>query len=485
MMECDALDVLAKYVVYLATAPSYWYTLNSSYDDKFHLSHRLGLDEDDYQYLLVAVGLAYFKGSKFCILRDQWDYFRGHEYFIDTNDLSKHNRRSKQNSMPPSKSIFELDTKNMNINGDCKVWYVLRIGKMDDTSSLDFGSQKKYGEDPPRMTRILQVQQQAFLSSAANIIANTKISLVNLSEEPMVMGEEQADNTTNVSPITTMKEDADNTTTTTIAANSMTTATRTMTTTTMMMMAAVSHTSRPVSTKDDTTSATQFLTPFRMSNTAYCSTITPDSDTTITVPTLGQKYPALAAIFGNDFDPFQEDIQQKIQAYLTEITHILDASRAGLKVKDFGGHDVYYVRVPKTSSDKSFNNSRSWADDALKINGSPHQGTDESAFRVSNHLCRFYPGPFLAALANQGMAIAKPMTTVQFAAMLSALHITGQKEKVLARYLRHYLGKGFCPSLRGISILAAGHAEIFTDSVEWEYEEGERKEEWAEKNLHS
>lgn len=77
------------------------------------------------------------------------------------------------------------------------------------------------------------------------------------------------------------------------------------------------------------------------------------------------------------------------------------------------------------------------------------------------------------------------MTTVQFAAMLSALHITGQKEKVLARYLRHYLGKGFCPSLRGISILAAGHAEIFTDSVEWEYEEGERKEEWAEKNLHS
>jgi len=62
--------------------------------------------------------------------------------------------------------------------------------------------------------------------------------------------------------------------------------------------------------------------------------------------------------------------------------HLLDASREGLKVKSFGGHDIMFVRVPHSSSDKSFNNTKSWVDEVLKYNGSTYTTKFESAFRV-------------------------------------------------------------------------------------------------------
>jgi hypothetical protein len=85
--------------------------------------------------------------------------------------------------------------------------------------------------------------------------------------------------------------------------------------------------------------------------------------------------------------------------------------------------------VPCSSSDRSFNNTKSWVDEALQVNRSSHGGTFESSFHVSNHLCRFYRDSFVAAMEKQGMAIAKPMSTVQCVAMLSALNKTGPKEK--------------------------------------------------------
>jgi hypothetical protein len=107
-------------------------------------------------------------------------------------------------------------------------------------------------------------------------------------------------------------------------------------------------------------------------------------------------------------------------------------------VKDFGGHDIMFVRVPRSSSDKSFNNTKSWVDEALKYNGSTHGGTIESAFRVSNHLCRFYRDSFVTAMEKQGIPIAQPMSMVKYAAMMSALNITGKKERVLVlgKYMR-------------------------------------------------
>jgi hypothetical protein len=200
-----------------------------------------------------------------------------------------------------------------------------------------------------------------------------------------------------------------------------------------------------------------------------------------------QMYPILAGVYGNKFDPVDHKTLKSIRLMLLEIVHLLDASQEGLKVKDFGGHNVVFIRVPCSSSDKSFNNTKSWVDEALKINGLTHGGTFESAFHVSNHLCRFYRDSFVAAMNKQGMAIAQPMLTVQFAAMMSRLNITGTKERVLVKFMRQHLGAGFCPTQRSVWILAEGHTKVQTGSMPWIYDGKEKEEtvEWTKKDLHT
>jgi len=52
------LDHLAEYMIYLSTASSFWFSLNSSYDHEFHLSQRFGMPPHyDYVCLLVAANL--------------------------------------------------------------------------------------------------------------------------------------------------------------------------------------------------------------------------------------------------------------------------------------------------------------------------------------------------------------------------------------------------------------------------------------------
>ena len=226
----DVRNVLACYFDYLSMAQSYWFTLNLSSDEETHLSHRLGLtNNDDYQTLLVAAGLAKIKGGKFCILKEEWEIFRRHEYFItnsDTDELPEGICKSKQNSMSPSKPlIFEIELTNINNNGVRQSLYSLRIGKMDISSPLQFTSQKKMCQSPPRMSKILRVQQQAFLSYAANIIANTEIHLGSFlcdEVEPMITAGVEEEDSTNpttntVSPNTTMMATTTTTTTTTAA----------------------------------------------------------------------------------------------------------------------------------------------------------------------------------------------------------------------------------------------------------------------------
>jgi hypothetical protein len=58
--EVISLDHLAERMIHLSTASSFWFSLNSSYDHEFHLSKRLGITPQDYEFLLVAADLAYF-----------------------------------------------------------------------------------------------------------------------------------------------------------------------------------------------------------------------------------------------------------------------------------------------------------------------------------------------------------------------------------------------------------------------------------------
>jgi len=70
-------------------------------------------------------------------------------------------------------------------------------------------------------------------------------------------------------------------------------------------------------------------------------------------------YPILAGIYGDEFDPVDHKTLDSVRLMLSEIMHLLYASREGLKVKGFGGHDIMFVLVPRSPSDKSFNNTKS------------------------------------------------------------------------------------------------------------------------------
>jgi hypothetical protein len=72
-------------------------------------------------------------------------------------------------------------------------------------------------------------------------------------------------------------------------------------------------------------------------------------------------------------------------------------------------------------------------------------------------------------MEKQGMPIAQPMSMVQYAAMMSALNITGKKERVFGKYMRQHPGPAFCPTQRSMSILAEGHTKVQTGSMPWIY----------------
>ncbi len=52
------LDHLTEYMIYLSTASSFWYSLDSSYDNEFHLSKQFGMIPHDYECIMIAVNLA-------------------------------------------------------------------------------------------------------------------------------------------------------------------------------------------------------------------------------------------------------------------------------------------------------------------------------------------------------------------------------------------------------------------------------------------
>jgi hypothetical protein len=58
-MTGDLFDHLAEHMLFLSTATSFWYSLNSNYDHGLHLSQQLGMTLQDNEYLLVAANLVH------------------------------------------------------------------------------------------------------------------------------------------------------------------------------------------------------------------------------------------------------------------------------------------------------------------------------------------------------------------------------------------------------------------------------------------
>ncbi len=135
--------------------------------------------------------------------------------------------------------------------------------------------------------------------------------------------------------------------------------------------------------------------------------------------------------------------------------------------------------MPQTKSDRSFWNSKEWIDTAIQISGSKHGATFESAYRITNHIIRYYNDSFLAACETQRVPVCKPMSATQFQAMLSAGGVSGSGERELKKHLGTHLGKGFCPTRRSVHMLAEGHTEVNYGSMEFTYD-GKEKAEFVE-----
>jgi hypothetical protein len=95
------LDHLAEHMVYLSIASSFWFSLDLSYDHECHLSKRLGMSPQAFEYLLVAAQLAHFhKKWAFSIKKVNWKLFiKGHR-FATTNCMG----------------LFEVDAKTVDLN---------------------------------------------------------------------------------------------------------------------------------------------------------------------------------------------------------------------------------------------------------------------------------------------------------------------------------------------------------------------------------
>ncbi len=55
------LAQMAKFLIILSDAPSYWFSLNKSCDSEFHLATRFGMDKVNFEALLIAGNLAQYQ----------------------------------------------------------------------------------------------------------------------------------------------------------------------------------------------------------------------------------------------------------------------------------------------------------------------------------------------------------------------------------------------------------------------------------------
>jgi hypothetical protein len=85
-----------------------------------------------------------------------------------------------------------------------------------------------------------------------------------------------------------------------------------------------------------------------------------------------------------------------MQGLLQEINNLLN-TKYELNLRAItSNRPISYVRVPRTKSDNAFTNSKEWLDTAIKISGSQHGGTFESAYRITNHIIKFYNDSILS-----------------------------------------------------------------------------------------
>jgi len=178
------------------------------------------------------------------------------------------------------------------------------------------------------------------------------------------------------------------------------------------------------------------------------ATITPVRASSLNNNDMPKQYPNLSHALGDDdgfFDPTDPLVDKSMQGLLKELNHLL-GTKYELNLRGISNQHISYVRVPRTTSDHTYTNSKEWLDTTIKISGSRKGGTFESAYCIVNHLIKYYKDSFLAACKTQQVPVIKPMTATEFQAMLYAEKVSETWERELKKHLSSHLGIGFCPT---------------------------------------
>ena len=231
----------------------------------------------------------------------------------------------------------------------------------------------------------------------------------------------------------------------------------------------------------------QLWPPLTVSLSSIATNITPvKSSNTVDDNIISSKYPHLSQALGDNdgyFDPADPTVVKLKKGLLQEINHLLRTNYQ-LNVQSLlSNKQISYVWVPRAKSDQSFLNLKEWLNNTINISGPG--GAFESAYRITNHLIKFYKDSFLAACKAQNVPVIKPMSTTVFQTMLTAGKVTGTGERKLKKNLSSKLGKGFCPTRRSISMLSEGHSTVHYGCKQFTYDGKEKSEtvQWMEKNI--
>ena len=192
-------------------------------------------------------------------------------------------------------------------------------------------------------------------------------------------------------------------------------------------------------------------------------------------------YPHLLRALGKEedgFNPRDPSIQKIMRGLLAELIDLISKDYE-LNIIDSANDSVSYLRAPKISSDRSFQNSKEWLNVAIKVAGTKHGGTYEAAYRIANHLLCFYRDSVLAACETQRLPVSKPMSATQFSSMMNASGVSGKGEQEIKKHLKAHLGPGFCSSRRCVGMLSKGHGVVNYGCINFTYN-GKQQEEFIE-----
>ena len=76
------LDHTADFLKIISSAQSFWFSLDTSYDNGCHLASHFRLDPDEYEALLIIAGLASYTRFGFQLMAGAWRKFLGGRRFV-------------------------------------------------------------------------------------------------------------------------------------------------------------------------------------------------------------------------------------------------------------------------------------------------------------------------------------------------------------------------------------------------------------------